>query len=70
MGGAKALLFCEQKRSKKNFAALGLYWFRRHDTNERSFLLLFFQKSSFFLSSLIARKRRSISRILRERAGC
>ena len=49
MGGAKALLFCEQKRSKKNFVALGRCRFRRYDTNERSFLLLFFSKKQFLL---------------------
>jgi hypothetical protein len=44
--GRKGLLFCEQKRSKKNFDSFGLCRFNARAPNRKSFLLLFSKKKS------------------------
>jgi hypothetical protein len=48
--GRKNLLFCEQKRSKKNFISLlGPGRWQTRPKGRKVFLLLFFQKKKFLL---------------------
>jgi hypothetical protein len=48
LGRKEALLFCEQKRSKKNFCPAGCGVGRANSRRSKSFLLLFFKKEVFF----------------------
>jgi len=48
----QALLFCEQKRSKKNFAPLDRAGFTARGPHSESFLLLFFKKEALLFLPL------------------